>query len=166
MIAPDDSYIFSGVTAKSLPGSCSSKHVIYCYFCTLCNKHYLGRSVTKLSKRANKHRSDFYKVLRAARLPNFDVEQFEIDNANGHDDSFTLGLHLILDHDIEHIDEGSFNDLYRVFIVQHSSPGTAEVDEHKQMHRLNSFRPNGLNRANTFWIPPLGSTMYANRLAH
>ena len=138
-------------------GNCSSNNLIYCYFCTICNKPYVGRTVSRLNIRTNQHRSGYYRVLSLSKLPDFENHVFEDD-----DDTYSLGLHLVKDHNCS--DKGDFNRLFRVFILENCSPASLEVKEHKYIHKLKSLRPLGLNKANPFNIPLLDS-VYVNYTA-
>ena len=109
--------------------------------------------------RANKHRSAYYRVLKEAQKPNPDFDSLV---ANDHDDTYSLGLHLANDHGCT--DQGDFNRLYSVFILEFCSPPLQEKQEHKYMHRLKSFRPMGLNKSNPFQIPLLDN-VYVNPVA-
>ena len=150
--------MLNGAKAKSKSGNCTSNNLIYCYFCTICNKPYVGRTVTRLNVRTNKHRSAYYKVLSVAKSENPDIDSLEADD----DDTYSLGLHLFKDHNCT--EHGDFNRLYRVFIADFCSPSDLEVIEHKYMHKLKSFRPLGLNKANPFNIPLLDN-VYVNYTA-
>ena len=50
-------------------------------FCTICKKHYIGRSIRALRTRIGEHRRHFYEIL--------DNKPFTLDN-----DDFALGSHL------------------------------------------------------------------------
>ena len=132
---------------KSKPGTCASKNLIYCFFCSECNKPYVGRTVTRLNIRCNKHRSAYYRVLKEAMKANPDFEGL---SSNDHDDTYSLGLHLVNDHGCT--DERDFNRIFNVFILETCSPASLEVTEHKYIHSLKSLRPMGLNTSNPFNI--------------
>ena len=83
---------------------------------------------------------------------NFVNSDLELDKES--DDINSLGMHIVIDHKLS--DKGDFDKFYRVLILSsNSSPSSLEVKEDKFIHRLNSLRPSGINRANPFSIPPL-----------
>ncbi len=107
--------------------------------CTICQKHYIGRSVRRLKTRIGEHRQHYYKILRNERV-NVDL------------DEFALGQHLY-EHGFRH--NGDFNETYRICILEICSPKALEVKEHYYIHKLSSLSPGGLNISNPFAIPPL-----------
>ena len=113
------------------------------------NKPYVGRTVTQLNTRTNKHRSAFYKVLDIHNAGN-DINTYEFDDD---EDAFSLGIHLVSDHSC--LDKPDFNKVYRVFILGNCSPASLEVKEHKYIHQFKTLKPFGLNSANPFSIPLL-----------
>ena len=56
---------------------------------------------------------------------------------NDKDDIYSLGIHLINDHNCT--DKSDFNKIYRVLILEVCSPNSLEVKEHKWIYRLNSL---------------------------
>ena len=73
MIADQEQYTINGKKVRPVSGTCSTYNLIYCFFCTLCHKPYVGRTVQKLNSRCNGHRAAYYKVLNLSKLPNFDI---------------------------------------------------------------------------------------------
>ena len=131
------------------------------FICTLCDKPYVDRTVNPLNIRTNQHRSAFYRVLSAHKNGKLVKSDLELDNES--DDIYSLGMHIVIDHKLS--EKGDFDKFYRVLILSsNSSPSSLEVKEHKFIHRLNSLRPNGINRANPFSIPPL-NLIFTNPLA-
>ena len=95
----------------------------------LCTKPYVGRTVSSLNLRANQHCSAFYKVLKFSN--NSELNKSEFDNDS--DDIYSLGIHLIKDHNF--CNRTDFNKIYRVLILEACSPKNLEVKEHKWIHR-------------------------------
>ena len=122
-------------------GLCTTYNIIYLCLCTICTKPYVGRTVSSLNIRANQHRSAFYKLLKFSN--NSELNESEFDNDS--DDIYSLGIHLIKDHNF--CNRTDFNKIYRVLILEVCSPNNLEGKEHKWIHRL--------NRANPFSIPSL-----------
>ena len=123
-------------------GTCTTYNVIYALHCTACDKYYIGRTVRKLGDRFGEHRRKFYQLLKN---PDF---------SNDHDDDeFSPGLHLTECHSAT--TEESFNEIYRVFIVDVCSPQTLDVREHKYIHELNTIKPFGINSVSPFGLPVL-----------
>ena len=112
MIADQEQYTINGKKVRPVSGTCSTYNLIYCFFCTLCHKPYVGRTVQKLNSRCNGHRAAYYKVLKLSKLPNFDTMTFDEDD----DDLYSLGLHLVKDHGC--LTNSDFNSVYRVFILE------------------------------------------------
>ena len=78
---------------------------------------------------------------------NLSHSDLELDNES--DDIYSLGIHIMIDHKLS--EKGDFDKFYRVLILSsNSSPSSQEVKKHKFIHRLNSLRPSGINRANPF----------------
>ena len=117
----------------------------YLYFiCKLCIKKYIGRTVQFLRNRVREHRSKFYGLLENPEL------RF---NNSGDDDTYSLGAHLIDEHGCN--DRADFNSSYEVFILMNCSPSTLEINEHKQIQRLKTLKPFGINSVDPFGIPLL-----------
>jgi hypothetical protein len=55
------------------------------------------------------------------------------------DDTYSLGAHLIDEHDCTN--RNDFNKFYDVFILMNCSPSNLEVNEHKFIQRLKTFKP-------------------------
>ena len=149
MISDHTDLTVNGFKITSTRGLCTTYNIIYLFLCTICTKPYVGRTVSSLNIRANQHRSAFYKVLKFSN--NSELNESEFDNNS--DDIYSLGIHLIKDHNF--CNRTDFNKIYRVLILEVCSPNNLEVKEHKWIHRLNSLMPNGINRANPFSIPSL-----------
>ena len=134
-------------------GNCTIYNIVYLFICTLCDKPYVGRTVNPLNIRTNQHRSEFYCILSAHKNGKLVNSDLELDNES--DDIYSLGMHIVIDDKLS--EKGDFDKFYRVLIIISSniSPSRLEVKEHKFIHRLNSLRPSGINRANPFSIPPL-----------
>ena len=143
----------NGVHISPSRGNCTTHYnIVYLFICTLCDKPYVGRTFNPLNIRTNQHRSAFYRVLSAHKTGKLANSDLELDNES--DDIYSLGMHIVIDHNFS--EKGDFDKFYRVLILSsNSSPSSLEVKEHKFIHRLNSLRPSGINRANPFSIPPL-----------
>ena len=88
------------------------------------------------------------------------MDDFASEYDNDDDDIYSLGIHLINEHNCK--DKSDFNNIYRVLILEVCSPNSLEVKEHKWIHRLNSLRPSGINRANPFSFLPYSSSYIHN----
>ena len=62
---------------------------------------------------------------------------------------YSLGVHL-LDHGLH--DHGDFNKIFKVCIIENTSPKFLEVKENKYIHYLKTLRPHGLNTVNPFGL--------------
>ena len=153
MICDRSELSVNGVRISPSRGNCTTYSIVYLFICTLCDKPYVGRTVNPLINiRTNQYRSAFYRELSAHKNGNLVNSDLELDNES--DDIYSLGMHIVIDHKLS--DKGDFDKFYRVLILSsNSSPSSLEVKEHKFIHRLNSLRPSGINRANPFSIPPL-----------
>ena len=120
------------------PGTCKTYNVIYLVLCTICQKVYIGQTVTPLHKRMNSHRSCYYEVIDGK------VNCIDIT-----DDSHSLGIHLI-DHGFFKRDD--FGKVYKVCIIDNSSPSTLDSKENRYIHLLKTLRPHGLNTINPFGL--------------
>jgi len=148
MICDQEELKVNNTKVMASKGSCTSYNIIYLFMCTLCNKPYVGRTVSPLATRTSQHRAAFYKLVsHSHKSTNFD--QF----CENDDDTYSLGLHLIKDH--QKSSKENFNEFYRVLILQSCSPSTLDVKEHKWIHKLNSLKPLGINSSNPFSIPIL-----------
>ena len=129
------------ITVTPAPGNCKTRNTIYLVSCRLCCKSYIGRTVQELADRMSGHRACYYKVLRK----HSDVDSFS--------DDYSLGLHIAYDHGCT--DQGDFNRLYRVQILENCSPSSLEKKEHCYIHKYNTLFPVGLNKTNPFGLPIL-----------
>ena len=109
--------------------------------CRLCKKPYIGRTVQLICKRMSGHRECYYKILR------------NHDDVDINSDDYSLGLHIANEHDC--MDEGDFNRLYKVQILENTSPSSLEKKEHCYIHKYNTLFPVGLNKMNPFGLPIL-----------
>ena len=108
-------------------------------FCTICEKHYTGRSTIPLRTRIGEHRRHFYHIL--------DNKSYTLDN-----DDYALGSHL---YNHGYRDRSDFNKIFRTCILEVCSPGVLDIKEHKYIHLTNSISPVGLNISNPLSIPLL-----------
>ena len=131
----------NGIPVTPVPGNCKTKNIIYLVTCRLCQKPYIGRTVQPLCDRMSGHRACFYKVLR---------KHNDVDASS---DDYSLGLHIANDHGC--IDQGDFNRLYQVQIMENCSPSSLEKKEHCYIHKYNTLFPIGLNKTNPFGLPIL-----------
>ena len=113
--------------------------IVYMVVCTICYKHYVGRSCRALSTRIGEHRRHYYSIL----------DNMPINATN---DDHALGAHL---HRHGYRDRGDFDKIYTVCVLEVCSPRVLEVKEHKYIHKTNSLGPNGINVSNPFSIPLL-----------
>lgn len=123
-------------------GSCISRNVIYFAACLLCMKGYVGKTVSHLRTRINGHRALYYKFLR-------NPEKTISDNLYNND--LSLGYHLCKEHNCK--DRRDFNNYYRFTILQHCNPDDLDVIENREIHRLKTLEPGGINAANPLSIP-------------
>ena len=140
MITGKESFRYNNKTVKSAEGSCSSYNIIYLVVCSLCLKHYAGRSTRTLRTRIGEHRRHYYQIV--------DSKSYQLDN-----DDFALGSHLYNDHGCR--DKNDFNKFFKVCILEICSPRVLEIKEHKYIHLLNSICPYGINISNPLSIPIL-----------
>ena len=138
MISCKERYKYNNSTVRTAEGSCLSYNVVYTVVCSICWKHYLGRTCRHLRTRIGEHRRYFYQILA--------TNEFHKDN-----EDFALGSHLYHDHGLR--DKTDFSKFYKVSILEVCSPKVLEVKEHKFIHQLNSLAPNGINLSNPFSIP-------------
>ena len=115
----------NNIKVRSAKGSCSSYNVIYMFLCNICNKPYVGRTVSQLNIRTNQHRSAFYKVLEQSKTSIDQNDEFTSEE----DDIYSLGVHLVNDHGCTN--RTDFNNTYQVLILENSSPKTIDIKEHK-----------------------------------
>jgi hypothetical protein len=140
MISSKERYRYNNTTVKTAEGSCSSYNVVYLVVCSICWKHYVGRTCRHLRARIGEHRRYFYQICNDGK--------FHIDN-----DEFALASHLYHDHGLSN--KSDFSKIYKVAILEVCSPKVLDVKEHKYIHQLNALTPNGINLSNPFSIPIL-----------
>ena len=131
----------NGIPVSPAPGNCKTKNTIYLVNCRLCRKSYIGRTVQPLSDRMSGHRACYYKVLK---------KHSDVDTNS---DDFSLGLHIVHDHGCT--DQGDFNRVFNVQILENCSPSSLEKKEHCYIHKYNTLFPIGLNKTNPFSLPIL-----------
>ena len=131
----------NGIPVSPAPGNCKTRNTIYLVNCRLCRKSYIGRTVQPLSDRMSGHRACFYKVLK---------KHSDVDTNS---DDFSLGLHIVHDHGCT--DQGDFNRVFNVQILENCSPSSLEKKEHCYIHKYNTLFPIGLNKTNPFSLPKL-----------
>ena len=119
---------------------CVSRCLIYHANCILCQKNYVGKTVTELRTRINGHRTKFYDCL------NYRGDRFDLD-----DEDHLLGLHLYFKHNIR--DRKGFNASYRFTILENCNPRSIDLKEHLWIHRLKTIKPYGINSHDPFGIP-------------
>ena len=130
-----------GKIIKTANGQCNTRCVIYHCKCSLCDKTYVGKTVTPLNIRINGHRSKYYDCLR-----------YTGDRANlSDDDDHLLGLHLYFEHRLK--DCGSFNDTYAFTLLERCNPRNIDLKEHLWIQRLKCIKPYGLNSHDPFGFP-------------
>ena len=146
IISDKDSFSINGKTIKPVAGSCTTYNIIYCVHCSICGKCYVGRSVRQLNIRIGEHRRNFYSILK-------DLNSVLGNQLFRDDDDYSLGFHLIEDHNL--CNKSDFSNVYRVFILDTCSPKMLELQEHRYIHSLKSLKPHGINSMNPFAIPLL-----------
>ena len=124
---------------KTAEGNCATKNVIYHDKCKLCEKVYVGKTITALSTRVNTHRSKFYELVKTGSVVKSDNEDH------------LLGLHLYQQHGLQ-FSEG-FSEPYKFTILELCSPKNIDFKEHVWIQRLKSICPLGLNSHDPFGIP-------------
>ena len=139
MCSTKDSYKYNKCKVRTAAATCLSYNIIYLVVCSICQKHYVGRSTRHLKTRIGEHRRHYYSIL----------------NNNSYDtdsDDAALGAHLF-EHGLN--SRTDFDKNYSVCVLEICSPKLLEVKEHLYIHRLNSLTPNGINMSNPFSIPLL-----------
>ena len=92
----------------------------------LCDKYYIGRTVSKLCERFGEHRRKFYQLLLN---PNIGSDQSS-DSTEDVENEYSPAFHLSEQHQAS--TNADFNDIYRFFkFIDSCSPKTLEVREHK-----------------------------------
>ena len=81
------------------------------------------------------------------------INQALTDDAYRQDDEYTLGLHLIENHNLT--SKSDFENSYKLFLLETCSPKNLEVNEHKFIQNLRTLKPNGLNAVDPFGFPLL-----------
>ena len=104
----------------------------------MCHKAYIGRTVSPLHIRMNGHRSKFYEIIEGTNSI-LDLTK----------DEHSLGIHLV-DHGFS--TRGDFGSVYKVSIIENTSPRSLEFKENRYIHLLNTLRPHGLNTVNPFGL--------------
>ena len=145
LISDKDRIIINGVTAKPTGGNCKTRNVIYCFSCKLCGKAYVGRTVQPLHLRTGQHRRKYHDMLK-------DVHTCLLDDKFRKDDEFSLGIHLLEDHNL--CNKSDFNN-YELFILDICSPKSLELNEHRFIQSLKTIKPKGINSVDPFGIPLL-----------
>ena len=143
MISNEESFKYNNVTVRTAVSTCSSYNIVYLVVCSICQKHYVGRSCRPLRTRIGEHRRHFYQIV--------DKKSFDMES-----DDYALGSHLHLDHNIS--EKTDFNKIYKICILEVCSPKVLEIKEHKYIHKLNSLSPSGINLSNPLAIPHLYKT--------
>ena len=139
MITDRESFRYNNMNVKSGGGSCASYNIVYLVVCSICLKHYVGRSTRCLRTRIGEHRRFIYQIV--------DNKPFQFDN-----DDYALGAHL---YNHGYRDKSDFSKYFKVCVLEVCSPKILDVKEHKYIHKLNSLCPNGVNISNPFSIPML-----------
>ena len=139
MCSPKPFHRYNNNKVKTAASSCSTYNIVYLVICSVCGKHYVGRSTRCLNTRMGEHRRHYYSILN--NKPIF---------AEGDDQA--LGAHL---YNHGYRDRNDFDNVYSVCVIDKCSPKALEVSEHKYIHRLNSLSPNGINLSNPFSVPLL-----------
>ena len=142
MILDKESFKCNNVKVRTGGGSCSSYNIIYLVLCSICWKHYVGRSTRYVKTRTGEHRRYFYHMI--------DNKKFSTVN-----DDHALAAHLYAH---GYRDKSDFSKYFKVCVLEVCSPKVLDVKEHKYIHKLNSLEPNGLNISNPFSIPILHNT--------
>ena len=81
------------------------------------------------------------------------ISEALISAAYRKDDEYSLGLHLIEDHNL--CQKSDFENSYSLFILNMCSPKALEVREHSFIQSLKTLKPHGLNAVDPFGIPLL-----------
>ena len=139
MISDRQSFRYNDMNVKAGGGSCASYNIVYLVVCSICWKHYVGRSARCLRTRIGEHRRYYYQIV--------DNKPFHVDN-----DDYALGAHL---YNHGYSDKSDFSKYFKVCVLEVCSPKVLEVKEHMYIHKLNSLCPNGVNISNPFSIPVL-----------
>ena len=146
IIADKDKIDVNNIVARPSGGCCTTYNIIYCFVCTICTKGYIGRTVQRLSERTGQHRRNYYAMLK-------DITNALTNDIYRKDDEYSLGLHLIENHDLN--SKTDFENTYVLFILDTCSPKMLELNEHRFIHSLKTLKPHGLNAVDPLGIPPL-----------
>ena len=144
MLGNESEFKVNGEKVITAPGTCKSYNVIYIAKCRICSKYYTGRTTDYLHIRNNNHRSKFYDIING---------KVNLSSMEDDDDSFSLGVHLYVDHALHNFKD--YDENYTFALLENCSPSRLEVKEHIWIHRLQTLHPKGLNRMNPFAIPLL-----------
>ncbi len=97
MVSSENSYTINGLIIKPAPGTCSSYNIVFFFISRLCvgqKKCYVGRTIRPLHVRVKEHRNAFYKILSDPLV------KFSSDYLNDDKDTYSLGAHLVDEHNI------------------------------------------------------------------
>ena len=103
------------------------------------------RTVQPLHLRTGQHRRKYHDMLK-------DVHTCLLDDKFRKDDEFSLGIHLLEDHNL--CNKSDFNN-YELFILDICSPKSLELNEHRFIQSLKTIKPKGINSVDPFGIPLL-----------
>ena len=135
MMSGTNTFVLNNSTFNEcIGGTCKSNNIIYLAQCILCNKGYFGKTTTPLHKRFNNHRTS----VDPKNLPT------EVT------DEHSLAIHSLIDHQ----NQRSFNELFKLFVVKSPAPKDLKRTEQLFVNRFNTLRPVGLNIDN-----PIGLRM-------
>ena len=135
MMSGTNTFVLNNSTFNECKGgTCKSNNIIYLAQCILCNKGYFGKTTTPLHKRFNNHRT-------SVDLKNLPTEVT---------DEHSLAIHSLIDHQ----NQRSFNELFKLFVVKSPAPKDLKRTEQLFINRFNTLRPVGLNIDN-----PIGLRM-------
>ena len=137
----------NGTTVKTMGGNCKSFNVVYCAQCKLCDKYntYVGKTVTPLHERMNKHRTSFTSIVKILQT-NKTSTTTNLNNLNL-DDTQIMGAHLFLEHNI--FDKNYFDSSYTLSILSHCNPLNIRRTEQHFIDKLKTLNPFGLNQCNS-----------------
>ena len=139
MVSPRQFHRFNNKKVRTATSSCSSYNIVYLVICSVCHKHYIGRSTRPLNTRIGEHRRHYYALLNNKQIVTEGDDQ-------------ALAAHL---YSHGYRDRTDFDKVYTVCVIDKCSPKVLEESEHRYIHSLNSLNPNGINVSNPFSIPLL-----------